>query len=85
MDARSSYSTSMTSAQKRDERKRKRVQRSPVSCRRDAPDKINGSFQLIYGWGEREVFSHLKLRCSQSNQSKYIRPAYENLVTEGRK
>ena len=41
MDARSSYSTSMTSARKRDKRKRKRVQMSPVPCSRDAPDKIN--------------------------------------------
>ena len=34
MDPRSSYATSMTSAQKQ-------VQRSPVSYGRDAPDKIN--------------------------------------------
>ena len=36
MDPRSSNYTSMTSA-------RKRVQRSPVSCGRDAPDKIKDS------------------------------------------
>ena len=43
MDPCSSYSTSMTSARKLDYRKRKRVQRSPVSCGRDAPDKIKDS------------------------------------------
>ena len=38
MDPRSSYSTSKTFARKRDKRKRKRVQRSPVSCSRDSRD-----------------------------------------------